>query len=1079
MVKAAEPAAETPEGGAQKEAGWGEFLQSNSSQLAILSVGMAYMLTWASDSGKARGWGAKDASGTRAFGVGAALGAAAPQPSLVCAVQTLFWFLSSCVARALRTCLAPGVRPSLSAAPCEYEYVAVRVRCTREAATAAAGLWLTRPRGWSSHCTNAALLNAPVALAAVLAAARLVSRAERIEQLHVSAASAARAAEKRAVAAETTLKVEQAGGGNARRIRDAEAETRARQAAAWQDTMASEVADEVERLVAAVVDEFIRNLWWRQCTPDTAFPREMEKLLAQIVAELLARVREVDMAALVLRDVVAVTGAQLDVFRQARDVALGPPELAASVDMPDEERSRRIQRALQAGGSLHVAIQSPAATHAYHAHIADTIAALCLPSQEGGIRALRVLARELLATCVLQPAMSYFNPDHMNVLVANVLRSYEQNKAAAAKKGEARPVHPRAAALRERPGHRRNLSDPTILRQASGRGRPDLGTLSLSAVLGTPDSGGEARPRRNSDEGPKSPIKAPSPDAMDRMMTRSVPAMRSLDAETAAAADAQSPSDTAHPMSQSVPVLPSTPEIGEYVLVGEDEDPLRGGGGAASASASGESGSSAAAHGSDAGGAESDGGGHEECVVDEEPPALTGRALQLAFSEGQVTATIQSSVMREETGVRMLQKPEYVAYIIALRARGVGWTVERRFRQFEVLHRRLRDVPGYDGQLPPKRGMPGFGGPSGKAITVARRYLLEAYIIELVSSPHLRGQAAVREFLTRSHEYDGEEDVLDQLLNPLLGKPAATPSAMRRISRTRSEALPRSASRSFSRPASGSFTSHPVGGLSAAFGSPVERVPVSPASAASSVVSTPLAGTTPWGSFTDMGSKLLDGDEGMTYRMASAPAGQVAAVEPASEAGATVVSASRSLDPLFVLTEGLYDFAGVLFNLRKRGWLRRQVLWIAKQFFELLAGEAMEDALAKGINTLASSETRALLIRTLRESIWPGGVWYGLVPGAKERYAKTVAESKEAVRELLLGEPRVAEALVNLVGARHYRRGLADLHQALQTEAFLRQLGFSLVEVLLCHIFPELDKVVDAAKEEAADVLRREQAEER
>lgn len=93
MVKAAEPAAETPEGGAQKEAGWGEFLQSNSSQLAILSVGMAYMLTWASDSGKARGWGAKDASGTRAFGVGAALGAAAPQPSLVCAVQTLFWFL--------------------------------------------------------------------------------------------------------------------------------------------------------------------------------------------------------------------------------------------------------------------------------------------------------------------------------------------------------------------------------------------------------------------------------------------------------------------------------------------------------------------------------------------------------------------------------------------------------------------------------------------------------------------------------------------------------------------------------------------------------------------------------------------------------------------------------------------------------------------------------------------------------------------------------------------------------------------------------------------------------------------------
>jgi hypothetical protein len=37
----------------------------------------------------------------------------------------------------------------------------------------------------------------------------------------------------------------------------------------------------------------------------------------------------------------------------------------------------------------------------------------------------------------------------------------------------------------------------------------------------------------------------------------------------------------------------------------------------------------------------------------------------------------------------------------------------------------------------------------------------------------------------------------------------------------------------------------------------------------------------------------------------------------------------------------------------------------------------------------------------------------------------------------------------------------------------------SLFEVLLCHLFPELELVVDAAKDEAADVLRAEQAEER
>lgn len=200
--------------------------------------------------------------------------------------------------------------------------------------------------------------------------------------------------------------------------------------------------------------------------------------------------------------------------------------------------------------------------------------------------------------------------------------------------------------------------------------------------------------------------------------------------------------------------------------------------------------------------------------------------------------------------------------------------------------------------------------------------------------------------------------------------------------------------------------------------------------------------------------------------------------EPPDEA-AMVVSASRQLDHLFGLSEGLYEFASIVFNLRERGWLRRQVVWIAKQLVEVVAGEAMEDALSSGMDALASAGTRAYLVKLIRETVWPGGVWYTLVPSYKERLEENTFAAEMVVRKALLDDPQVPDALVNLIGKKSCRAGLRDIHQAISSEAFTRQFSLSLFEVLLCHLFPELELVVDAAKDEAADVLRAEQAEER
>lgn len=47
-------------------------------------------------------------------------------------------------------------------------------------------------------------------------------------------------------------------------------------------------------------------------------------------------------------------------------------------------------------------------------------------------------------------------------------------------------------------------------------------------------------------------------------------------------------------------------------------------------------------------------------------------------------------------------------------------------------------------------------------------------------------------------------------------------------------------------------------------------------------------------------------------------------------------------------------------------------------------------------------------------------------------------------------------ALVNLVGAKQFNQGVTDVHELLQSEVFLQQVGVKVVEALITAWFPEL-----------------------
>ena len=67
------------------------------------------------------------------------------------------------------------------------------------------------------------------------------------------------------------------------------------------------------------------------------------------------------------------------------------------------------------------------------------------------------------------------------------------------------------------------------------------------------------------------------------------------------------------------------------------------------------------------------------------------------------------------------------------------WTVSRRFRNFETLHRALREVPGFRGVRLPAKKM--FGQQHSVEFVEERRCQLDGYLQELLAHPGVAGAA--------------------------------------------------------------------------------------------------------------------------------------------------------------------------------------------------------------------------------------------------------------------------------------------------------------------------------------------------
>ncbi|XP_071930858.1 uncharacterized protein [Coffea arabica] len=440
------------------------------------------------------------------------------------------------------------------------------------------------------------------------------------------------------------------------------------------------------------------------------------------------------------------------------------------------------------------------------------------------------------------------------------------------------------------------------------------------------------------------------------------------------------------------------------------------------------------------------------------------------------------------------------------------WFVKRRYRNFERLHRHLKDIPNYTLHLPPKRI---FSSSTEDTFVHQRCIQLDKYLQDLLSIANVAEQHEVWDFLSVSSKNysfgksssvmrtlavnvdDAVDDIVrqfrgvsDGLMKKVVGSPSSSfdlsssvPS--RHVSWNADDinkmSLMQSASESVN-----SFSDNEEVDKDGQVRSEVES-------------STQANG---WHSDNELNSKGFpprvvkrDGDFGNLDSVVKhdTELSNSLSLGKAPDLSLALTS-NQSGDPAEVppewtppnLTVPILNLVDKIFQLKKRGWIRRQVFWMSKQILQLMMEDAIDDWLLREIHWLRREDVVAYGIRWIQDVLWPDGKFFlkwniesqaddseqsqvsvqtpeqsarskAYRPGSFEQQLEAARRASDVKKLLFDGAP---SALVSLIGHKQYRRCARDIYYFLQSTICLKQLAYGILELVLVSIFPELRDVV-------------------
>ncbi|XP_057737781.1 uncharacterized protein LOC130955023 [Arachis stenosperma] len=839
-----------------------------------------------------------------------------------------------------------------------------------------------------------------------------------------------------------------------------------------------------------ILKDFVMNMWYADITPDLEFPEQIRDIIMDAIAEVTMRVKDMNLVDLLTRDIVDLIGDHIDLFRR-NQAAIG---VNVMLTLSSEERDQRLRLHLLNSKELHPALISPESEYKVLQRLMSGVLATILRPQEAQCPVIRSIAREILTCLVMQPVMNLASPAYINEIIESVLLVINDDGANLTGGGNGGlstniSTHNHGHSVASGGGHDNHPASAEwaqLLDAATQRRTEVLMPENLENLW---TKGRDYKTRKNSEGKPSLyPVHTTS---LDPQFYAGSPQR----AESSPNQDKELSLEAGHRIDEVKDMKDPVSNKYKRKLMRSN-------------STSG---------------------------LEIQPVKAGSTMSELHISEnekhGEITRVksgYDTAVRREGQSVpkprcrvigayfEKLGSTSFAVYSIAV-TDGIEktWFVKRRYRNFERLHRYLKEIPNYTLQLPPKRI---FSSSIEDAFVHQRCIRLDKYLQDLLSIPNVAEQHEVWDFLSASSKNYSFGQSSSMMRTLAVNVDDAVDDIMRQFKGVSSGFLQKvvgSSPPTAETCASAAWNSNTSWNTNVEIDSSISRQ-ISAESAATSDneegdketnFDGEISEDIRWRFDNDLNSKgcspqvinhskestILDPDRKNDSTMESRVGKDLPPTNftPAHDNLEDRVRVPPEWTPPNVSVP-ILNLVDNVFQLKRRGWLRRQVFWISKQILQLVMEDAIDDWILREIHWLRREDTIAQGIRWLQDILWPGGTFFlrvrtaqilmdgidqkplqetnesvgSKIPrtesGSFEQQLEAARRASELKKLLFDGAPA---ALVSLIGAKQYRRCASDIYYFSQSSICVKQLAYAILELLLISIFPELRNVVMSVHE--------------
>ncbi|EOA29799.1 hypothetical protein CARUB_v10012892mg [Capsella rubella] len=892
----------------------------------------------------------------------------------------------------------------------------------------------------------------------------------------------------------------------------------------WKKKIDSPVVEAaMNDFIDKILNDSVMNLWYSGITRDKEAPKLIRAVLMDALGEISVRVKAINIVDLLTRDIVDLIGDHLESFRR-NQAAIG---IDVMKTISSEQRDERLKFHLIDSGELYPALVSPESEYKVLQKMVDGILSVLLRPQEAQCPLVRTIAREIVTCLVFQPLLDSACPERINVEIEKIINRIKEGNCKQFT-GEEQNVNSAPSSAYNNQAKNMNLTKANEQKSPYVDERhPKLHVQQHSAdwarLL-------EVATQRRTEVLTPENMWTKGRNYQKKEYKKSLKKGSSVSNSIEAKQDNQSSisrtSDGAK--EYAVAQLPPKASVDKQSQVQSAEEfskssSFKGGHHSYEADVRNES--------------RSDGNKNRlkrsSSTSDLHRRPETSLAL-LGVSEGPIITEFYTTdfvkhndIYRSENKSPSIVLHKDGQHCLKLKCRVLGayfeklgskscavysievtdvenktWCVKRRYSNFERLHRQLKEIPNYNLELPPKRI---FSSATEDAFVHRRCIQLDKYLQKLLCIANVAEHHEVWDFLSEaSKNYSfgksssvmktlavDVDDAMDDIVRQFKG---VSGGLMRKVVGSPLEENDHAPAR---------HLSWSINELSTQLSK--ESASESMHSSISDTDDIEKLGDNTqgegrfdseangWHSDNELNSKHFPPSEKENdFRAKSEVRGSTDLQHP--NPLTTLVPNPTGMPPEWMpprVSVPILNLVDKVFQLNKRGWLRRQVFSISKQILQLVMDDAADDLLMREICWLRNEDTVAQGIRLAQDILWPNGVFFTRVNDSQEASDETdPSESKfqmacqlgltkdrprsleqqlEASRRcheikkfLLDGAPT---ALVFLVGHSQYRRCARDIFYFTQSNVCIKQLTFAILELLLRSVFPELQDLLKDIRE--------------